>query len=137
MALPGACNGTSSAGDGGAGTDAAISDDLSEPLICTEFTEAGAPCPLASPVVCFAECVTGGCSCSATPQGPRWVCQTDLSCLPDCAPIDDGCSPLPVGDDGGGDANGDDGGADGSGEAGGGDGAGDGGEAGDAGDASG
>jgi hypothetical protein len=59
--------------------------------ICDEFTEVGAVCPRVSPVRCFALCDTGGCYCEATPQGPRWTCHTDTTCIPDCAPIDDGC----------------------------------------------
>jgi len=53
-------------------------------------------------------------------QGPRWTCESDLSCLADCAPLDDGCAP-PTGDDGGDDGTGDDS----AGETGGGDGGGD------------
>src|SRR5271165_4381295 len=87
LSLPGACNGSSaSGGDGGADATTDSGDDASEPLICTEFTEAGAPCSTPSPLRCFAECEAGGCSCTATPQGPRWTCQSDLSCLADCAP---------------------------------------------------
>ena len=127
LALPGACNGSGGSGGGGA-NDATTEggDDASEPLICTEFTEAGAPCSTPSPVRCFAECEAGGCSCAATPEGPRWSCHSDQSCMADCAPLDDGCGP-PMGDDGGDEGTGDDG----AGDAGGGDGAGD--AAGDAG----
>ena len=102
---PTACDNASSAdGGGGTGDESATDDEgtgpleASEPAICTEFTEAGAPCALPSPVRCFPECTAGGCSCMATPVGPRWRCQTDLSCLPDCAPIDDGCSPSSPGE---------------------------------------
>jgi hypothetical protein len=94
LSLP-ACG---SSGDGGdAGTSDAMTGDDGPVLqpdgaaICAEFTEAGAPCPGVNPVRCFAMCATGGCSCRATPQGPRWSCTTDTSCQPDCAPIDDGC----------------------------------------------
>jgi hypothetical protein len=82
-----------------------------EPEICTEFTEAGAPCSRVSPVRCFPECTTGGCSCTTSPSGARWTCTTDLSCVPDCAPLDDACSQPQGGDDGG--ATGDGGGVDG------------------------
>jgi hypothetical protein len=140
LVLPGACHGNGSAsGDDGGANDGTLEggDDAAEPLICMEFTEAGAPCSTPSPVRCFAECEAGGCSCTATPQGPRWTCESDLSCLADCAPLDDGCGP-PMGGD---DAPGDDGGGDdGPSDAGGGDGAGDAGTdagPGDAGDASG
>jgi len=75
-------------------------DDAAEPLICTQFTAAGSPCPTASPVLCFQECEAGGCTCRAMPGGPRWVCVTDLSCVPDCAPVDDGCSTAPSEDGG-------------------------------------
>jgi len=130
LALPGACNGNSGAGDDGGAADGTLEggDDASEPLICTEFTEAGAPCSTPSPVRCFAECEAGGCFCTATSAGPRWTCETDLSCLADCAPLDDGCA-TPIGDDGGDDGTGDDS----AGDTGGGDGAGDGGADGDAG----
>jgi hypothetical protein len=111
-ALTGCNGGSGDSGDGGPYDATALPGD-SEPLICQQFTDAGLPCSPPSPVLCFAECEAGGCRCSETPEGPRWVCTTDLSCIPDCAPIDDGCSPVPTGDDGsGGDdgAAGDDGG---------------------------
>jgi hypothetical protein len=142
LALPGACNSNSGAsGDDGGATDGTLEggDDAAEPLICTEFTSAGEPCPVPSPVRCFAECEAGGCYCTATANGPRWTCQSDLSCLADCAPLDDGCSP-PLGDTGGDDGGGDDSAGDTGGGDGSGDGAGDGGGdtgTGDAGDASG
>jgi hypothetical protein len=59
--------------------------------LCDAFTEVGTACPLASPARCFPECEAGGCFCRATPEGPRWACDTDLSCVPDCAPIDPEC----------------------------------------------
>lgn len=99
------CSRSNSAGPSDAATldeqDAGVED--AEPVICTEFTEAGAPCPVASPVTCFQECEAGGCSCRERGPGqpPVWVCTVDTSCLPDCAPLDDGCSPVIYsGDDG-------------------------------------
>jgi hypothetical protein len=123
LALPGACNSNNdAAGDDGGATDGTLEsgDDAAEPLICTEFTAPGSPCSTPSPVRCFPECEAGGCSCTATAQGPRWTCESDLSCLADCAPLDDGCA-SPTGDDGGDDGTGDDS----AGETGGGDGGGD------------
>jgi hypothetical protein len=131
-----ACSGGSQApsGDGGSPIDATQVTD-GEPEICTEFTEAGAPCSRVSPVRCFAECTTGGCSCQTTPAGPRWTCVTDLSCVPDCAPVDEACSPQQGGDDGSATDDGGEAGPTGDGgDATVGDG-GDGGEGGDAGDA--
>jgi len=90
---------------GGAVADAG--EDGATPLldICDAFTEVGTACPLASPVRCFPECEAGGCFCRATSEGPRWACETDLSCVPDCAPIDDACGVTgPAGDAGGGDS---------------------------------
>jgi hypothetical protein len=100
------CGGDSNAADGGS-TDATMFPPDGEPEICLEFTKAGAPCSHASPVRCFAECDAGGCYCSQSPGGARWTCITDLACVPDCGPLDDGCSPMPLGDDG---STGDDGG---------------------------
>lgn len=100
------CSSNNSAGPSDAATldeQDAGEEEASEPIICTEFTEAGAPCPVASPVVCFQECEAGGCSCRerGPGQSPVWVCTVDTSCLPDCAPLDDGCSPVIYsGDDG-------------------------------------
>ena len=98
LALPWACSGSgASGGDGGADATTEGGDDA------------------------------GGCSCTATPQGPRWSCHSDQSCMADCAPLDDGCGP-PMGDDGGDEGIGDDGGGDAGGDAAGeaaGDGAGD------------
>jgi hypothetical protein len=56
------------------------------------FTGVGTACPAPSALVCFPQCEAGGCSCQATPDGPRWACVTDRSCLPSCAPIDDACA---------------------------------------------
>ena len=92
------CHGASSANDGEA-EDAMTPPFDGQPAICAEFTEAGAPCPLVSPVRCFPECDAGGCFCLSTPAGARWTCRTDLSCVADCAPIDDGCAPVPTGSD--------------------------------------
>ncbi|HEY3822365.1 MAG TPA: hypothetical protein VGL81_34605 [Polyangiaceae bacterium] len=141
LAVPGACNNNSSAsGDDGGAIDGTIEDgdDAAEPLICTEFTAVGAPCSTPSPVRCFAECEAGGCYCTATPSGPRWTCQSDLSCVADCGPLDDGCAAIisgddATGDDGPGDDGAEDAGAPGDASGDGGDGAG----PGDAADASG
>jgi hypothetical protein len=91
------CSGGGTANDAGP-EDATTPLSDGEPVICTEFTEAGAPCPTPSPVRCFPECEAGGCSCTESPSGAVWVCHTDLSCIPDCAPIDDGCAQTPTGD---------------------------------------
>jgi hypothetical protein len=69
-----------------AAADASVDAIAIDP--CSVFTSSGAECPAVSPKVCFAECATGGCSCVATPAGPRWKCVTDLSCLPDARPVD-------------------------------------------------
>jgi hypothetical protein len=60
--------------------------------VCDEFTEAGAPCSAASSVACFPMCEAGGCFCQVRPGvGPRWVCITDTTCLPDCSPAEQSC----------------------------------------------
>jgi hypothetical protein len=59
--------------------------------ICDAFTGVDTACPVASPVRCFAYCEAGGCYCSVTPAGARWSCTVDMSCMPDCGPLDDGC----------------------------------------------
>jgi len=82
--------GSSSGGSDGA-VDAAGDATADVVTVCDEFTEVGAPCSLASPLVCFPMCEAGGCSCRPTASGPRWACTTDLSCVPDCAPIDETC----------------------------------------------
>jgi len=82
------CHGNESDG----GEDVVAEDVIVDVVtVCDDFTEAGAPCSMASPLVCFPMCEAGGCRCHATAAGPRWECTTDLSCLPDCAPIDDAC----------------------------------------------
>lgn len=89
LALGGtACSRNSAAGDDGGSEDApaTVVD------ICDAFTGVGTACPLASPVQCFAECEAGGCFCRTTAEGPQWACVTDLSCIPDCGPIDDACA---------------------------------------------
>jgi hypothetical protein len=90
----GGCSSSSAPDDGGAdATTAGDSPSGAEAsTICDEFTEAGAPCPGASPLRCFPLCDAGGCYCRVTPGGgPHWVCVTDTTCLPDCAPIDPTC----------------------------------------------
>jgi len=60
--------------------------------LCDAFTGVDTACPIASPTRCFPDCDAGGCYCRATEAGPRWACVTDLSCMPSCAPIEDGCA---------------------------------------------
>jgi hypothetical protein len=69
--------------------DAALAPDPCDP---DAFTGVGSACPAASPLRCFPLCEAGGCSCNETDNGPRWACVTDLSCLPQCAPLDDACA---------------------------------------------
>jgi hypothetical protein len=76
------------AGGADAGTDDAPPAILD---ICDAFTGVGARCPLESPVRCFPECEAGGCYCGPGDAGAVWACVTDLSCVPDCGPLDDGC----------------------------------------------
>ena len=79
------CHSQEAASDGGADEDVDCGDEA--PTICDDFTEAGEPCPAASALVCFPMCEAGGCYCRVVPgKGPRWVCVTDTTCLPDCAP---------------------------------------------------
>ena len=100
--LASSCKGASSGTASEAGVEDGSGDDASEPAICMQFSAVGDPCPTASPVRCFPECDSGGCFCKSTGTGgpPRWACTVDLSCVPDCAPLDDGCSPATTGDDG-------------------------------------
>ncbi len=79
-------------GDSGSSSDAGDAT-IEATDICSMFTDAGDPCPQASPTRCFPLCEAGGCYCQVSMGGgPRWKCVTDLSCIPDCAPIDDACS---------------------------------------------
>ena len=80
------CAGSGASPDGGADAPVSVID------VCDAFTGVDTACPLASPVRCFAACDSGGCSCRPTPAGARWACETDLSCVPDCGPLDDGCA---------------------------------------------
>jgi hypothetical protein len=93
--------------DNSTGDDSGAAFDtyVEGPYLCDFFTEVGAPCPQASPILCFALCTDGGCYCEQGPSGPVWACTTDLSCLPDGGPLDDSGSNPPVdgaqgGDDG-------------------------------------
>jgi hypothetical protein len=81
----GCTGGKQSESEGGQDAAASVFD------LCDAFTEVGAACPGPSPILCFPMCEAGGCTCSVSPSGPRWTCATDLSCVPDCAPLDDGC----------------------------------------------
>jgi hypothetical protein len=72
------------------------SDDIdASPAICNfeQFQDAGGnggACPMASPVLCFPECTTGGCTCRPGKNGkPVWECILDNSCFPECGPLDD------------------------------------------------
>jgi hypothetical protein len=80
-----ACAGSGASPDGGADAAVSVID------VCDAFTGVDTACPLPSPVRCFAACDAGGCFCRPTPAGARWACVTDLSCVPDCGPLDDGC----------------------------------------------
>ncbi len=81
------CSTSASPSDAGGGADAAPA--LTD--LCDAFTSVGARCPLESPVRCFPECEAGGCYCGPGDGGAVWSCVTDLSCVPDCGPLDDGC----------------------------------------------
>jgi hypothetical protein len=85
-----ACKSDSEASDAGGTGDASTETGT----ICDEFTAAGEACAVASPIACFPMCEAGGCFCTVKPGvGPRWVCVTDTTCLPDCAPLDESCGP--------------------------------------------
>jgi hypothetical protein len=80
------CKGGGSAGPEEAGVEAEATGDASEPLLCMQFSQIGDPCPAPSPVRCFPQCDAGGCFCTSSGSGPpTWVCQTDLSCVPDAS----------------------------------------------------
>jgi hypothetical protein len=81
----GCTGGGGGAADGGADVAYQVVD------ICDAFTGVETACPMASPVRCFAYCEAGGCYCSAASDGAQWTCVTDISCMPDCGPLDDGC----------------------------------------------
>jgi hypothetical protein len=83
---------TGCTGDNGGTSDAGQDATLEATDICTTFTESGDPCMQASATRCFPECESGGCYCQVSMGGgARWKCVTDLSCMPDCAPIDPNC----------------------------------------------
>ena len=91
LGLSAGCSTSASNPDGGEGGSSgdgapAILD------ICDAFTSVGDRCPLESPVRCFPECEAGGCYCARGDGGAVWACATDLSCVPDCGPLDDGCA---------------------------------------------
>jgi hypothetical protein len=84
-----ACAGCSTSGeasDAGADASVVVID------VCDAFTGVGTACPLESPVRCFPACEASGCYCRASTKGAVWECVTDLSCVPDCGPLDDGCN---------------------------------------------
>ncbi len=86
LLIPGlGCASNSATADGGADASAVVVD------LCDAFTGVETACPFASPERCFPACEASGCYCRATAAGPRWDCVTDLSCVPDCAPLEDGC----------------------------------------------
>jgi hypothetical protein len=87
LCLAAGCTGGSSA-EADAGADAGYRTID----ICDAFTGVDSVCPMASPVRCFAYCEAGGCYCSVTAAGARWSCVIDMSCTPDCGPLDDGCA---------------------------------------------
>jgi hypothetical protein len=92
-AIVAACTSGDSGGAGGASSDAAIDGAF----ICNvdSFLEAGgngAPCPMVSPVRCFACGEAGGCYCRPGEGGPRWQCiidPNDPTCVPESGPRDD------------------------------------------------
>jgi len=53
------------------------------------YTGVGKPCAYVSSKLCFRQCNTGGCKCTASASGPVWACVSDFSCLPDGSPLDD------------------------------------------------
>lgn len=104
-ALVGAsCHGGGATSPADAGTFEAGDEvgDASEAPICMQFSQAGDPCPSASPVRCFPQCDSGGCSCVSLETGapPVWVCRTDLSCVPDGPEAEDAAGATEAGDGG-------------------------------------
>jgi hypothetical protein len=85
------CSTSESSPDGGEGVGRSDAPPTVIDL-CDAFTTVGARCPLESPVRCFPECEAGGCYCRPGEGGVVWACVTDLSCVPDCGPLDDGCA---------------------------------------------
>jgi hypothetical protein len=81
-------------------SDGGMQDDATVVAIdvCGAFTHVGAACPLPSPIRCFPLCQAGGCFCRVSDGGPTWLCVTDLSCTPDCGPLDDACAQNVPGD---------------------------------------
>lgn len=83
-----------SSATGDAQPDSTVSGD-GGPSICDvdQFIEAGGNgglCPTPSQVLCFPQCMTGGCICVPGPAGqPVWQCTNDTSCLPECGPLAD------------------------------------------------
>ena len=86
-------------------TDASASTDSSDPNVCGDpsLVHNGGSCYPVANIRCFPLCATGGCWCrpgGSVPDAGVWQCQSDVSCLPDSAPIDELDSSLPP-DDGG------------------------------------
>jgi hypothetical protein len=84
------CATSGDASDSDADSDADASDMVVD--VCDAFSGVGTACPLESPVRCFPACEASGCYCRGAGDGAVWMCDIDLSCVPDCGPLDDGCA---------------------------------------------
>ncbi len=92
IALPGCSKATSTTDS----MDGSMEAKDPEPCDLNVFFDSGGnghACYPVSTMACFAQCTSGGCTCLRNPAGGDhglWKCVTDISCLPDSAPFDDG-----------------------------------------------
>ena len=84
-----------SSDDSAATDDGDASTGSPDAAVCGDPASArnGGPCYPVGPTLCFAICTTGGCVCTEDRAHPGadagiWVCQSDVSCLPDSSPVD-------------------------------------------------
>ena len=87
--------GCSSDDDSSAAPDDDASTGSPDAQVCQglETARNGGPCYPVGPSLCFQQCTSGGCTCTADKAHPGadagiWVCQSDTSCLPDAPPVE-------------------------------------------------
>ena len=100
LAIPVFAPGCSSDDSAAPTNDASASTGSPDADVCGDpsLVQNGGPCYPVADIRCFPLCATGGCWCrkgGTNPDAGIWQCQSDVSCLPDSAPIDelDGNSP--------------------------------------------